>query len=119
MAAKKKFGGAPKGNDGFDLKIKNGIRTGGKTPPTTGPPDTGGDDGPDTGSGDGNDEPDTKSTKGAPSVSSSSVIPMASLPADFRDPRAKSRVKRPKKLIIESDGTSTFQRRVLSRFFRF
>jgi len=101
-------------NDRFDLKVKNGIRTGGRTPTTTSPPDTEGGDGPSTNSG---DEPDTKPGGGAPSISSSADLVMATLPADFRDPREKARVKRPNKLVIEQrDDTRP---RALSRLFRF
>jgi len=106
-------------NDRFDAKIKNAIKTSGRTITKPSPPDTEGDDEPDTHSGDDDDdnEPNTKPDEDSPSVTSSAVIAEATVPADFRDPREKARVKRPNKL-TPRDDSSAIRPRTPSRLFR-
>jgi hypothetical protein len=79
-------------NDRFDLKIKNAITTGGPTSP--------------------DDDDD-------PSDTPSSIIPMATVSPDFRDPREKARVKRPPNSfeIMHPDKRAARPKR-LSRVFR-
>ncbi|KAF9452542.1 glycoside hydrolase family 18 protein [Macrolepiota fuliginosa MF-IS2] len=93
-------------NDRFDLQIKNAISTGQGAPKSGAPTKPGTPTKPEA------------STKAGALAKSSDVIASAIIPADFRDPREKARVKRPQGFSIKQQGRRSDQPK-FSRFFRF
>lgn len=101
-------------NDRFDLKIKKAIVQKGRSSSDLDSDETpNSDEAPDS-----DEVPDSDE---APNTSdTSSAIPEATVPADFRDPREKARVKRPTSYTIMQPEKRDFGRpRALSRAFRF
>jgi len=97
-------------NDRFDLQIKNAISTGQGTPKPEAPA-------PEAPTKPGATKPGASTKQGAP-TKPSEAIASASIPADFRDPREKARVKRPVGFSIKQQGRRSDQPK-FSRFFRF